>query len=98
MPTLPDSLPPGLERYGESPVFTPENIPKALTASHMTRSGTWGLLRVESGVLRFTLDIEPSIQIILTAGQCVVIEPDVPHHVAFELPGSFHIEFHRAPR
>lgn len=98
MPTLPDTLPPGLERYGQSPVFTPDNLPKALTTSHMTRSGTWGLLRVESGVLRFTLATEPATQVVLTAEQCVVIEPDVPHYVAFELPGSFQIEFYRAPR
>lgn len=98
MPTLPDTLPTGLERYGQSPVFTPESLPEALTTSHSTRSGTWGLLRVESGVLRFTLATEPVTQAVLTAGQCVVIEPDVPHYVAFELPGSFQIEFYRAPR
>lgn len=96
MPTLPDSLPPGLQRYSQSPVFTPDNLPAALTRAHTTRAGTWGLLRVQAGVLRFTLDQEPWTEVVLTAGQTVVIEPQVPHHVQFELPGSFQIEFHKA--
>lgn len=98
MPSLPHTLPDGLERYSQSPVFTPQNLPKALTAAHTTRAGTWGLLRVETGVLRFTLDTEPFTEAVLTAGQCVVIEPEVPHHVTFELPGRFQIEFYRAAR
>lgn len=96
MPTLPQILPPGLQRYSQSPVFTPQNLPGELTAAHTTRAGTWGLLRVETGVLRFTLDTAPFTEVVLTAGQCVVIEPGVPHHVAFELPGRFQIEFYRS--
>jgi hemoglobin len=34
--------------------------------------------------------------VVLAAGQQVVIEPQVRHHVAFELPGSFQITFCRA--
>ncbi len=94
-PRLPDTLPPGLERYSQSPVFTPDNLPDALRRAHNTKVGTWGLLRVQTGVLRFTLDQAPFTEVVLTAGQCVVIEPQVLHHVEFELPGSFQIEFHK---
>lgn len=92
---LPDTLPLGLKHYSQSPVFTPDNLPDALRRAHNTKVGTWGLLRVQTGVLRFTLDQAPFTEVILTAGQCVVIEPLTLHHVEFELPGSFQIEFHK---
>ncbi len=97
MTSLPDALPPGLEHYSQSPVFTPENLPAALTRAHTTRAGTWGLLRVYSGILHFSLDQAPFTELVLSAGQTVVIEPGIPHHVRFELPGSFQIEFHKMP-
>ncbi len=95
---LPDTLPEGLERYSQSPVFTPDNLPEALRRAHNTKVGTWGLLRVQTGVLRFALDQEPFTEVVLTAGQCVAIEPQVLHHVEFELPGSFQIEFFKQAR
>lgn len=95
---LPDTLPEGLERYSQSPVFTPDNLPEALRRAHNTKVGTWGLLRVQTGVLRFVLDQEPFTEVVLTAGQCVAIEPQVLHHVEFELPGSFQIEFFKQAR
>lgn len=95
---LPGTLPPGLERYSQSPVFTLDNLPDALRRAHNTKTGTWGLLRVQTGVLRFALDQEPFTEVVLTAGQCVAIEPQVLHHVEFELPGSFQIEFFKQVR
>lgn len=97
MPSPPCELPPGLERYGESPMFTPETLPKKLTESHTTKAGTWGLLRVYTGIVHFVVDAELHAEAIVTAGKSVVIEPEVPHHVAFALPGQFQIEFYRAP-
>lgn len=96
IPRLPDALPEGVRPYKDSPVFTPENLPDALKAAHSTKAGTWGLLKVHAGVLRFTLDDPPCAEAVLTAGQQVLIEPQVRHHVAFELPGSFQITFCRA--
>ncbi len=94
--SLPDRLPPGVQPYKDSPVFTPDNLPEALKAAHSTKAGTWGLLKVHAGVLRFVLDDAPHTEAVLTAGQQVVIEPGVRHHVAFELPGRFQITFCRA--
>lgn len=96
IPSLPGTLPEGVRPYKDSPVFTPENLPDALKAAHSTKAGTWGLLKVHAGVLRFTLDDAPGGEAVLTAGQQVLIEPQVRHHVAFELPGSFQITFCRA--
>lgn len=95
LPRVPDVLPPGVQPYKDSPVFTPDNLPDALKAAHSTKAGTWGLLKVHTGVLRFVLDDAPHAEAVLTAGQQVVIEPGVRHHVAFELPGSFQITFCR---
>ncbi|KOF54239.1 MULTISPECIES: DUF1971 domain-containing protein [unclassified Achromobacter] len=93
---LPDALPPGVHAYGHSPVFTPETLPDALKAGHTIKAGTWGLLEVREGALRFVLDDPPHTEVVLTAGQQIVIEPEVRHHVAFEQPGSFQITFCRA--
>ena len=77
-------------------MFTPDNLPAALRAAHTTKAGTWGLLTVHSGVLRYALDDPPHTEVVLAAGQRVLIAPQVRHHVAFELPGSFQITFCRA--
>lgn len=92
---LPTELPPGLVRYGESPQFTPDNLPEKLKTAHTIKAGTWGLLRVETGIVQFFLDVEPYSQAVVTAGKTVVIEPEKPHHVEFALPGRFQVEFWR---
>ncbi|ALX82770.1 hypothetical protein APT56_06075 [Achromobacter denitrificans] len=52
-------------------------------------------MTVHSGVPRYTLDGLPHTEVVLAAGQRVLIAPQVRHHVAFELPGSFQITFCR---
>lgn len=94
--TLPDTLPPGLECYSQSPVFTPDTLPEKLKTSHSVKTGTYGLLRVISGTLRFTYETEPSTDVVLNAGEQIVIAPDSAHHVGFEQPGSFQIDFYRS--
>lgn len=95
LPSLPDTLPDGLKAYRDSPVFTPDNLPPALQAAHSTKAGTWGVLTVHTGILRYTLDDPPHTAVVLSAGQRIVIQPQQRHHVAFELPGSFQITFYR---
>jgi hemoglobin len=94
-PAPPSSLPAGLVRYGESPVFTPENLPEKLKTSHTTKAGTWGLLRVHTGIVQYFVDVPPHARAVVSAGKTVVIEPEVPHHVEFALAGSFQVEFWR---
>ncbi|OZI43092.1 DUF1971 domain-containing protein [Bordetella genomosp. 4] len=96
LPNLTDTLPAGIKPYSVSPVFTPDNLPEALKTAHTVKAGTWGLLKVQSGALRYVRDSVPHAEVVLTAGQQVVIEPQVQHHVAFESPGSFQITFCRA--
>lgn len=88
-------MPAGLSSYKLSPVFTPANLPAAFKAAHSIKAGTWGLLRVHSGALVFTLDVQPPRTLLLDAGEQLVVEPQVPHHVTFVAEGAFQIDFHR---
>lgn len=88
-------VPQGLESYKTSPLFTHDKLPAALQSTHTIKAGAWGLLRVHGGSLVFTLDIEPPRTILLEAGDQLVVEPQVPHHVTFVKPGSLQITFYR---
>lgn len=94
-PALPNTLPDGVRPYRDSPMFTPDNLPASLQTAHATKAGTWGLLTVHAGLLRYTQDDPPHAQVVLAAGQQVLIQPQARHHVEFELPGSFQITFCR---
>lgn len=94
---IPEHLPTGFEAYGRSPEFTPENLPAKLQAAHATKPGTWGLLHVLEGRLRYTLEAPRTGERLVSAGEQVVIEAEVPHHVAFVEPGRFFVEFYRLP-
>ncbi|GHE71002.1 hypothetical protein GCM10019059_33440 [Camelimonas fluminis] len=96
MAGIPAILPAGLEPYARSPDFTPENLPVKLQAAHATKAGAWGLLHVLSGRVRYCLEPPDAVEVIASAGEMVVIEPQVAHHVSFVEPGCFFIEFYRA--
>lgn len=96
MPSIPKALPPGLAAYGRSPDFTPDNLPARLQAAHSTKAGTWGLLHVIAGTVRYTLEPPREGEQIADVGENIVIEPGVLHHVAFVEPGRFFVEFYRS--
>ena len=45
-------LPPGLEPYKRTPLFTGATVPAGLLKDHSTKEGTWGLINVEEGETR----------------------------------------------
>lgn len=96
MSPVPETLPPGLVAYGRSPDFTPQNLPAKLQAAHATKAGTWGLLHVLEGKVLYRLEEPHSDQRMVAADERLVIEPGIPHRVAFVEPGRFFIEFYRA--
>ena len=96
MSTIPEQLPAGFVAYGRSPDFTPENLPARLQAAHSTKAGTWGLLHVLEGAVLYQLEAPYEGEKRVSAGETVVIESEVPHHVTFVEPGRFFVEFHRA--
>jgi len=95
MSTIPHELPPGFVAYGRSPDFTSDNLPAKLQSAHSTKAGTWGLLHVIEGVLRFQLEPPHQGERVVNAGGTVVIESEVPHRVQFLEPGRMYVEFYR---
>ncbi len=95
MSHIPEKLPTGLVSYARSPEFTPETLPAKLQAAHSTKAGTWGLLHVLEGKVRYQLEPPHEGEQLVGAGENVVIESGVPHRVAFVVPGRFFVEFYR---
>lgn len=95
MTTIPTRLPAGFEAYGRSPDFTPETLPARLQAAHSTKAGTWALLHVLEGKILYELEPPYAGEQLAAAGEKVVIEAQVPHHVTFLEPGRIFVEFYR---
>ena len=76
--------------------FTPETLPAKFKTAHSTKAGTWGLLHVLEGKVLYSLEPPQRGEQLAAAGDSVVIEPGVSHHVAFVEPGRFYVEFYRA--
>ena len=97
MTSIASKLPQGLSCYRETPAFTRDTVPAALLGAHNTKAGVWGLLRVLSGRVQYHLDDGTDESVVVAAGETVVIEPQVPHHVELlDDDSSFHVAFHRA--
>lgn len=91
-------LPDGVEHYKRTASFTESSVPAALLNNHSTKQGTWGLIRVEEGQLRYfvTDPRRPPSETIVTPARPAVIEPTVIHRVEPLGAVLFHVEFHRA--
>lgn len=96
MSHIPKTLPAGFVAYSRTMEFTPENLPAKLKAAHSTKAGTWGLLHVLEGKVLYSLEPPQHGEQLAAAGDSVVIEPGVLHHVAFVESGRFYVEFYRA--
>lgn len=96
MTRIATSLPNGLVFTRRTPLFTHATIPAALLSAHSVKAGVWGLLRVESGRVRYCLDTAPAEALVVEVGGTVAIEPEAPHHVELlDADSAFLIEFHR---
>lgn len=93
------SLPPEVQAYRRTPEFTELTVPPALLRAHMTKDGTWGLIHVLAGRLRYRID-DPrraTSEIILTPETAPgVVEPTILHAVEPQGAVRFFVEFHRA--
>ena len=96
MTTTKSELPAGLVCYRRTPCFTVDNVPQALLSSHSVKAGVWGLLRVVRGRVRYCLDGQAQVSVIVPEGGAAVIAPEVSHHVEpLDMLSTFFIEFHR---
>lgn len=94
------ALPPGLVAYRRTPDFTETTLPAALRADHDTKPGTWGLIHVAAGRLRYRVTDPrraPRERILTPDDTPGLVEPTIRHHVEPLGPVLFHVEFWRAP-
>jgi tellurite resistance-related uncharacterized protein len=86
-------LPGDLRLVRTTPSWTETTVPPALRRNHRIAAGTWGVLHVEHGLLRYAVETEPTLTVDLPAGAERAIPPEVDHHV--EIPGRvrFHLDF-----
>jgi len=89
-------LPAGCVATRRTPVFTQDTVPSALLGAHETKDGTWVVIHVLEGKLRYCIEASAS-ESVLEPDQPGVIEPQVRHHVEPVGPVRFYMEFHRAP-
>jgi tellurite resistance-related uncharacterized protein len=96
----PTALPDGLETVRHTAAFTTDTIPTALLKDHNTKIGTWGLIRVAEGVLRYDITDtrRPESTTFLTPeSEPGIVEPTVRHRVEPIGATRFHVEFLREP-
>jgi tellurite resistance-related uncharacterized protein len=92
------ALPAGLEPYQRTPTFTEASVLAGLLKDHSTKAGTWGLIRVEQGRLRYVITDparEPAERILTPDSQPGIVEPAILHRVEPLGPVRFHVEFLR---
>jgi tellurite resistance-related uncharacterized protein len=68
-------------------------MPPALGRAHRVAAGTWGLLEVEAGEVRFRAATEPPIDVVVTPARAQPIPPEVDHDVAPAEGARFHVTF-----
>jgi tellurite resistance-related uncharacterized protein len=66
-------------------------MPAGLRRGHRIASGTWGVIRVEHGALRFVARTEPVTDVLVDDHQA--IPPDVEHHIEPQGPVRFAVDF-----
>ena len=75
--------------------FDAQTLPAGLRAEHRLKEGTWGVLALSAGALRFVWDDDLGGTDELRAPATFAVPPQVPHHVESEGPFTLTIAFHR---
>lgn len=88
-------MPPGAGAYSEIGPFDAASLPKGLLAEHRLKPGTWALVNVLEGAIRFAWDDETGGQDHLVAPAQIIVPPQVLHHVEGDGPFLLTITFHR---
>ena len=93
-----DHLPDGVTPYKRTPTFTEETVPAGLLNEHQTKEGTWGLICVQEGELRYIVTDPrraPADMILTNKTLSGLVEPTILHRVEPLGPVRFHVEFCR---
>ena len=90
------ALPDDVVAYSRSPEFNRETLPAALQRGHSTKAGTWALIHVLEGELRYRV-LDPRSELVLTPGVPGVVVPQQLHEVEPLGPVRMFVEFYRRP-
>lgn len=88
-------LPAGTAAYRTIGPFDAETLPVGLRAEHRLKEGTWGLLELSEGTLRFVWDDEIGGIDDLTAPAALIVPPRALHHVEGGASLTLTITFYR---
>ena len=86
-------LPEGLARVRTTPMWDEYTMPEGLRRTHRLARGTWGLIKVDSGQLRFVSRGDPIIDVIVGDKGVQAIPPELEHFVQSLGFVSFSIDF-----
>ena len=86
-------LPDGLRVQRTTPEWDGPSMPAALRSAHRVAPGTWGLVQVHEGRLRFRAATVPPLDVVVEAGRSQPIPPDVDHDVVTEGRVRFSVAF-----
>ena len=92
---LKNKLPETVHPYFKTTVFTQATVPKKLLSQHNLKRGTWGLLYVQKGEVKYFLDKKTEPLAIITSGNSQVIETEVKHYISPSDDAAFYIEFYK---
>lgn len=92
----PGALPPGLQAYRRTNEFTEETLPTGMRKEHSTKAGTWALIHVLEGQLRYCVPAWGHDEI-LQPGRLGIIAPQVVHFVEPQGAVRMFVEFHAVP-
>ena len=86
-------LPDGLQPARTTATWDAITVPAALRRAHRVAAGTWGLLEVEAGTVRFEADTTPPIDVVVTSARPQPIPPELDHQIDPDEEAHFHITF-----
>jgi len=87
------ALPADAEPYRTIGPFDAQTLPRGLRAEHNLKAGTWALVELTSGRLRFVWDDAAGGREELVAPATLAVPPLVRHHVEGEAPFTLTITF-----
>lgn len=88
-------LPESVNPYFKSSLFNHQTVPEKLLSEHNLKKGTWGLLCVEKGEVKYFLAQQKEPLSLITSGHCQVIESEVLHYIKPSEDAEFYIEFYK---
>ncbi|MDI7862718.1 DUF1971 domain-containing protein [Rhizobiaceae bacterium n13] len=79
--------------YKMTAEFSDSTIPAPLLSTHSLKAGTWGVIRIRLGAVRY-LEQDKALAVVLNPENPGVIAPETPHYLELIGPVALKIEFY----